>query len=41
LQRGHSGVTVFELWRTTFTADGDRVIAKKALDSLLYLDVGW
>jgi MOSC domain-containing protein YiiM len=41
LQRGHSGVTVFDLWRATFTAGGDRVIAKKALDSLPYLDEGW
>ena len=41
LQRGHSGVTVFDLWRATFTAGGDRAIAKKALELLPYLDEGW
>lgn len=41
LQRGESGVTVFDLWRATFTTDGDEAIAKIALDSLLYLDEGW
>jgi MOSC domain-containing protein YiiM len=41
LQRGRSGVTVFDSWRAIFTAGGDRGTAKKALDSLPDLDVGW
>lgn len=41
LQRGESEVTVFDLWRATFTTDGDKTIATSALDSLLYLDEGW
>lgn len=41
LQRGESGVTVFDLWRATFTVDGDKEVAKNALDSLPYLDTGW
>ncbi len=41
LQSGESGVTVFDLWRATFSADGDKRIAKTALNSLPYLDEGW
>jgi len=40
LQSGESGVTVFDLWRATFSADGDKRIAKTALDSLPYLIEG-
>lgn len=40
LQSGESGVTVFDLWRATFSADGDKRIAKTALESLPYLDEG-
>jgi hypothetical protein len=41
LQSGESGVTVFDLWRATLSADGDKRITKTALDSLPYLDEGW
>lgn len=41
LQRGEPEVTVFDLWRATFTTAGDKAIAKSALDSLRYLDEGW
>lgn len=41
LQRHKSAITVFDLWRATFTVDGDKTIAMSALDSLPYLDKGW